>query len=95
MPRRAAAGSRCDRDVPATIHGSGLFPGPLTQVVVVVDAGVDIGGFVATGSGPVRISPDQLTLMRDANGKVHGKTVRTKEKLQELPEHLHGTVLET
>ncbi|WP_283179610.1 hypothetical protein [Gemmobacter sp. 24YEA27] len=79
--------------MPATIHGSGLFAGPLTQVVVVVvvDAGVDIGGFVATGSGPVRISPDQLTLMRDANGKA----VRTKEKLQELPEHLHGTVFET
>lgn len=61
------------------VHGSG----PTTQVAV------DVGGFLGIGSKPVLLSTDQLNLMRDENGEVHGKTAWTKEQLKELPEHRH------
>ncbi|MBJ2149795.1 PRC-barrel domain-containing protein [Paracoccus sp. IB05] len=61
------------------VHGSGAA----TQVVV------DVGGFLGIGSKPVLLSVDQLNLMRDENGEVHGKTAWTKEQLKELPEHQH------
>lgn len=61
------------------VHGSG----PTTQVVV------DIGGFLGIGSKPALLSTDQLNLMRDENGEVHGKAAWTKEQLKELLEHRH------
>ena len=61
------------------VHGSGR----LTEVVV------DVGGFLGIGTKPVLLCVDQLNLMRDENGEVHGKTAWTKEQLKELPEHRH------
>ena len=61
------------------IHGSGAA----TQVVV------DVGGFLGIGAKPVLLSVDQLNLMRDEKGHVHGKTNWTKEHLTDLPAHHH------
>lgn len=61
------------------VHGSGAA----AQVVV------DVGGFLGIASKPVLIGVDQLKLMRDENGEVHGTTPWTKEQLKELPEHHH------
>jgi hypothetical protein len=48
---------------------------------------VDVGGFLGIGSKPVLVSLAQLNMMRDMNGKVHGVTLWTKDKLESLPEH--------
>ena len=61
------------------VHGSGAT----TDVVV------DVGGFLGIGSKPVLLSVDQLNLMRDENGNVHGVTAWTKEQLKEMPAHHH------
>lgn len=61
------------------VHGDG----PVTDVVV------EVGGFLGIGSKQVLVSADQLNLMRDETGKVHGVTAWTKEQLKELPEHRH------
>ncbi|MDR5653540.1 PRC-barrel domain-containing protein [Ruixingdingia sedimenti] len=58
-------------------------------VGAVTDVVVDVGGFLGIGSKPVLVSVDQLNLMRDENGKVHGVTSWTKDQLKELPEHRH------
>ena len=60
-------------------HGNGA----ITDVVV------DVGGFLGIGAKPVLLSVDQLNLMRDENGTVHGVTSWTKEQMKELPEHRH------
>lgn len=59
------------------VHGSG----PVNQVVV------DVGGFLGIGSKPVLLNVDQLNLMRDEDGNVHGHTAWTKEQIENLPEH--------
>ncbi len=61
------------------VHGSGAG----MQVVL------DVGGFLGIGARQVLVSADQLNLMRDEAGKVHGSTTWTKEQLEELPEHHH------
>lgn len=61
------------------VHGAGAA----TDVVV------DVGGFLGIGSKPVLVSIDQLNLMRDQNGGVHGVTAWTKQQLKELPAHRH------
>lgn len=61
------------------VHGAGA----------VTDVVVDVGGFLGIGAKPVLISVDQLNLMRDEAGEVHGVTPWTKEQLKELPEHHH------
>lgn len=55
----------------------------------VTDVVIDVGGFLGIGAKPVLISIDQLRLMRDENGVVHGTTSWTKEQLKALPEHHH------
>ena len=59
------------------VHGHG----PVMHVVL------DVGGFLGIGAKQVMVSADQLNLMRDENGKVHGATTWTKDQLKELPEH--------
>ena len=59
------------------VHGAGA----------VTDVVLDVGGFLGIGSKPVLVSVDQLNLMRDAYGNVHGVTAWTKEQLEALPEH--------
>ena len=61
------------------VHGAGA----------VTDVVLDVGGFLGIGSKPVLVSVDQLNLMRDEDGNIHGVTSWTKEQLQELPEHHH------
>lgn len=68
--------------------------GEINDIVVTRDgrtAGVlvDVGGFLGIGSKPVLLSVDQLNLMRDENGNVHGVTAWTKEQLKEMPAHRH------
>lgn len=55
----------------------------------VTDVVIDVGGFLGIGSKPVLVSVDQLNLMRDENGTVHGVTNWTKDQLKDLPEHRH------
>lgn len=59
------------------IHGAGA----------VTDVVIDVGGFLGIGSKPVLVSVNQLNLMRDENGNIHGTTAWTKDQLKELPEH--------
>lgn len=61
------------------VHGSGA----------VTDVVIDVGGFLGLGAKPVLVSVDQLNLMRDENGEVHGVTSWTKDQLKALPEHHH------
>lgn len=61
------------------VHGAGH----------VSDVVIDVGGFLGIGSKPVMIGVNQLSLMRDESGKVHGVTRWTKDQLKELPEHRH------
>lgn len=61
------------------VHGAGVA----TQVVI------DVGGFLGIGSKPVLVNIDQINLMRDETGAVHGVTAWTKEQLKDLPEHHH------
>lgn len=60
------------------LHGSGAT----TEVVI------DVGGFLGIGAKPVLVSIDQLNMMRDENGNVHGSTAWTRDQLRDLPEHL-------
>ncbi len=48
---------------------------------------IDVGGILGIGAKPVLVSIDQLNLMRDEDGKVHGVTSWTKDQLEALPEH--------
>jgi hypothetical protein len=48
---------------------------------------IDVGGFLGIGSKSVLINLEDLDLMRDASGKVHGLTNWTKDRLRALPEH--------
>lgn len=59
------------------LHGSGISP----KVVI------DVGGFLGIGSKPVQINIDDLDLMRDESGQIHGLTNWTKDQLRALPEH--------
>lgn len=61
------------------VHGGGA----------VTDVVIDVGGFLGIGSKSVLVSVDQLNLMRDQNGGVHGVTSWTKAQLKELPAHHH------
>lgn len=61
------------------VHGAGAQ----TQIVV------DVGGFLGLGAKPVLIGADQINLMRDENGDVHGTTSWTKKQLEDMPEHKH------
>jgi PRC-barrel domain len=62
----------------AHLHGTG---GANAQAVI------DVGGFLGIGSKPVLVSLDQLNMMRDTNGNIHGMTSWTKDQLKALPEH--------
>ena len=55
----------------------------------VAHAIVDVGGFLGIGSKPVSVKLDQLNMMRDANGNIHGMTSWTKDEMRALPEHAH------
>ena len=61
------------------VHGAGT----------VTDVVIDVGGFLGIGAKPVLISVDQVQLMRDEDGVVHGVTTWTKDHLKNLPEHHH------
>lgn len=61
------------------VHGSGAT----AQVVI------DVGGFLGIGAKPVLVGLDQISLMRDESGDVHGLTTWTKDDLKALPEHHH------
>lgn len=61
------------------LHLSGAFP----------QAVVDVGGFLGIGSKPVLVSLNELNMMRDHTGSIHGMTSWTKDQLQTLPEHHH------
>ena len=61
----------------AHVHGIGAA----TEVVV------DVGGFLGIGAKSVSLSTDQVRMMRDEAGAVHGVTPRTKDELKALPEH--------
>lgn len=55
--------------------------GSATQAVI------DVGGFLGIGSKPVLVSANELNMMRDTNGNIHGMTSWTKDQLKSLPEH--------
>lgn len=61
------------------LHSSGSG----TQAVI------DVGGFLGIGSKPVLVGLQDLDMMRDENGNVHGRTSWTKDQLQAMPEHQH------
>ena len=61
------------------VHGAGA----------VTDIVIDVGEFLGLVSKPVLVSVDQLNLMRDVHGQVHGVTAWTREHLLALPEHRH------
>jgi hypothetical protein len=48
---------------------------------------IDVGGFLGIGSKRVQLALDQLDMMRDQSGQVHGVTAWTKDQLKDLPEH--------
>ncbi|NEX46493.1 PRC-barrel domain-containing protein [Pseudotabrizicola algicola] len=48
---------------------------------------IDVGGFLGIGAKPVLINLDDLDLMRDTAGRVHGLTTWSKDQLRALPEH--------
>ena len=48
---------------------------------------IDVGGFLGIGSKPVLVSLQELDMMRDDDGNVHGMTSWTKDQLQNLPSH--------
>lgn len=50
---------------------------------------LDVGGFLGIGSKPVMVGLEELDIMRDAHGNVHGVTSMTKEQIEALPEHHH------
>ncbi len=60
------------------LHGNGA---------AATDAVIEVGGFLGIGAKPVLVSLDQLNLMRDENGNVHGVTPWTKDQLKEMPRH--------
>lgn len=61
------------------LHQSGAVP----------QAVVDVGGFLGIGSKPVLVSLNELNMMRDHTGSVHGMTSWTKDQLKSFPEHRH------
>lgn len=63
----------------AHVHGEGAG----------ADVVIDVGGFLGIGAKPVLLSIGEIDLMRDENGRVHGKTAWTKEQLKDLPAHRH------
>lgn len=77
----------------ATIYGandekvgtiSHLHQGAASPKVV-----IDVGGFLGIGSKPVLVNLEELNMMRDENGTIHGATGWTKDQLLALPEHRH------
>lgn len=50
---------------------------------------VDVGGFLGIGTKPVSMRLDQLDVMRDEDGTVHGVTRMTRDEVEALPEHDH------
>lgn len=48
---------------------------------------IDVGGFLGIGSKRVQLALDQIDMMRDQSGQVHGVTAWTKDQLKDLPEH--------
>lgn len=68
-----------DRKVGTISHVHGMAGN--AQVVI------DVGGFLGIGSKPVMVGIEQIDLMRDETGTVHGVTRWTKEDLKQLPEH--------
>ncbi|MDZ4088599.1 MAG: PRC-barrel domain-containing protein [Tabrizicola sp.] len=61
----------------------------LHQSGAVAQAVVDVGGFLGIGSKPVLVSLNELNMMRDHTGSVHGMTSWTKDELKTFPEHRH------
>jgi hypothetical protein len=59
------------------VHGKG----DATDVVI------DVGGFFGIASKPVLVKLDQISLMRDSSGAIHGVTTWSKAELKELPRH--------
>lgn len=58
------------------VHGADR----VTEVVI------EVGGFLGFGARPVQLGVEELTLMRDENGKVRGVTSWTKDQLSALPD---------
>jgi hypothetical protein len=50
---------------------------------------MDVGGLFGIGSTPVSVKLDQLNMMRDANGNIHGMTSWTVDEMRALPELAH------
>jgi len=48
---------------------------------------IDAGGFLGIGAKAVAVPLSELDFMRDENGDVHAITARTKDQLEEMPEH--------
>ncbi len=70
-----------DRNIGTISHLHGHSGG--AQVVV------DVGGFLGIGAKPVALRLDQLDIMRDGHGVVHGVTQMTRDQVEALPEHHH------
>ena len=68
-----------DEKVGTISHLHGMGAG--TQVVI------DVGGFLGLGAKPVLVTINQLNLMRDQAGRIHGVTLWTRQHLHDLPEH--------
>jgi hypothetical protein len=92
MHKRLSAAEQTESNLTgATIYGADATKigtishlhsrGGTTQAVV------DVGGFLGIGSKPVLVGLDQLDMMRDEKGTVHGMTSWTKDQLKALPEH--------
>ncbi len=48
---------------------------------------VDVGGFLGIGSKPVALPLSELSLMRGAQGSVHGVTPRSRDEIKAMPDH--------
>lgn len=62
----------------AEVHGSGAA----AEIVI------SVGGYLGIGAKHVRLGVDQLSLMRDENGVVHGVTTWNREEIADLPRHI-------
>lgn len=48
---------------------------------------IDVGGFLGIGAKPVALTPEQVTLVADANGTMKASTMATKDELNSQPEY--------
>jgi hypothetical protein len=77
----------------AVVYGAGdVKIGTVSHVHgldAVVQAIIDVGGFLGIGAKPVALAATELNFLRADDGAVYAKTTWTKDQVKALPEHHH------